>query len=86
MVTFRGDDLEGIIGENGRYIPAGWLLRLISRTVARRADAAIVVSEHMKQHLPRSVDAHVLPSGIDLELFRPGAPGQVSREPAGSAG
>ena len=24
----------------------------------------------MKQHLPRSVDAHVLPSGIDLNLFR----------------
>jgi teichuronic acid biosynthesis glycosyltransferase TuaC len=71
VVTFRGDDLEGIIGENGRYIPAGWLLRFISRSVARRADAAIVVSEHMKRYLPRSVAAHVLPSGIDLELFRP---------------
>jgi glycosyltransferase involved in cell wall biosynthesis len=71
VVTFRGDDLEGIIGENGRYIPAGWLLRLISRTVARHADASIVVSEHMKRHLPQSVDAHVLPSGIDLNLFRP---------------
>ena len=71
VVTFRGDDLEGIIGESGRYVPAGWLLRLISRTVARHADAAIVVSEHMKRHLPGSVDAHVLPSGIDLDLFRP---------------
>jgi glycosyltransferase involved in cell wall biosynthesis len=71
VVTFRGDDLEGIIGENGRYTPAGWLLRFISRTVARRADAAIVVSEHMKRYLPRSVTAHVMPSGIDLQLFRP---------------
>jgi glycosyltransferase involved in cell wall biosynthesis len=71
VVTFRGDDLEGIIGESGRYIPSGWLLRLLSRTVARRASAAIVVSDHMKQHLPRSVHAQVLPSGIDLELFRP---------------
>ncbi|HEY0351797.1 MAG TPA: glycosyltransferase family 4 protein, partial [Gemmatimonadales bacterium] len=71
VVTFRGDDLEGIIGENGRYIPAGWLLRFVSRSVARRADAAIVVSEHMKRYLPRSVAAHVMPSGIDLELFRP---------------
>jgi glycosyltransferase involved in cell wall biosynthesis len=71
VVTYRGDDLEGIIGENGRYIPAGWLLRTISRAVARQADAAIVVSEHMKQYLPRSVAAHVIPSGIDLELFRP---------------
>lgn len=71
VVTFRGDDLEGIIGETGRYIPAGWLLRLLSRTVARRADAAIVVSEHMKRHLPPSIGAHVLPSGIDFTLFRP---------------
>lgn len=71
VVTFRGDDLEGIIGESGRYIPAGWLLRFISRNIARRADASIVVSEHMKRYLPRSVDAHVMPSGIDLDLFRP---------------
>ena len=71
VVTFRGDDLEGIIGENGRYIPAGWLLRFISRIVARQADAVVVVSEHMKRYLPRSVTAHVMPSGIDLALFRP---------------
>jgi glycosyltransferase involved in cell wall biosynthesis len=71
VVTFRGDDLEGIIGEKGRYIPSGWLLRFISRTVARQADAAIVVSEHMKRYLPASVAAHVMPSGIDLDLFRP---------------
>jgi glycosyltransferase involved in cell wall biosynthesis len=82
VVTFRGDDLEGIIGENGRYIPSGWLLRLISRAVARRADAAIVVSEHMKQHLPHSVAAHVLPSGIDLDLFRP-EPQDLSRATLG---
>src|SRR3954463_5216305 len=71
VVTFRGDDLEGIIGENGCYIPSGWLLRSVSRTVARYADAIIVVSEHMKRYLPRSLPAHVMPSGIDLELFRP---------------
>lgn len=71
VVTFRGDDLEGIIGQNGRYIPAGLLLRFLSRAVARRADAAIVVSEHMKRYLPRSVPAHVMPSGIDFNRFRP---------------
>jgi teichuronic acid biosynthesis glycosyltransferase TuaC len=71
VVTFRGDDLEGIIGEQGRYLASGWLLRSISREVARRADATIVVSEHMRRYLPRSVHAHVMPSGIDLELFRP---------------
>ena len=82
VVTFRGDDLEGIIGESGRYIPSGWLLRLISREVARRADAVIVVSEHMKRYLPRSVDAHVMPSGVDLELFRP-EPRDVVRQQLG---
>jgi teichuronic acid biosynthesis glycosyltransferase TuaC len=79
VVTFRGDDLEGIFGENGRYIPAGWLLRCISRVVARQADAAIVVSEHMKRYLPGSVAAHVLPTGIDLELFRPGPRAEARR-------
>ena len=37
--------------------------------VAKKADAVIVVAEHMKQHLP-DVDAHVIPSGIDFKLFR----------------
>jgi glycosyltransferase involved in cell wall biosynthesis len=79
VVTFRGDDLEGIIGENGQYVPAGWLLRSVSRFVARRADAAIVVSEHMKRYLPGRVPTHVLPSGIDLELFRPEARDEARR-------
>jgi teichuronic acid biosynthesis glycosyltransferase TuaC len=77
VVTFRGDDLEGIIGENGRYVASGWVLRAVSRLVARQADAVIVVSEHMKRYLPRSADAHVIPSGIDLELFRPQPRDQV---------
>ena len=81
VVTFRGDDLEGIIGENGRYIPAGRILRFLSRIVARQADATIVVSEHMKRHLPGSVAAHVMPSGIDLSLFRP-EPSDVVRRPS----
>ncbi len=77
VVTFRGDDLEGIIGDNGRYVASGWVLRGVSRLVARRADAVIVVSEHMKRYLPRSAAAHVMPSGIELELFRPQPRDQV---------
>jgi teichuronic acid biosynthesis glycosyltransferase TuaC len=71
VVTYRGDDLEGIIGESGRYIASGWVLRSLSRLVARQADAAIVVSDHMTRYLPRSIQAHVMPSGIDLDLFHP---------------
>jgi glycosyltransferase involved in cell wall biosynthesis len=79
VVTFRGDDLEGIIGEHGRYTASGWVLRGISRAVARRADAVIVVSEHMRRYLPGSVSAHVMPSGLDLELFRPEPRDEVRR-------
>jgi glycosyltransferase involved in cell wall biosynthesis len=79
VVTYRGDDLEGIIGEDGTYTASGWLLRGISRAVARQADATIVVSEHMKRYLPRPAKAHVVPSGIDLDLFRPEPRDEVRR-------
>ncbi len=71
VVTFRGDDLQGIIGRNLRITPAGRLLQQLSRLVARSADACIVVSEHMQAFLPASVSAHVIPSGLDFDQFRP---------------
>jgi len=71
VVTYRGSDLLGIVGENGRNTRAGRILQWLTRMVARQADAVIVVSEHMKPHLPSSVHATVLPSGLDLTLFRP---------------
>jgi glycosyltransferase involved in cell wall biosynthesis len=75
VVTFRGDDLFGILGRDGRPTPAGRLLQWLSRRVARRADAAILVSEHLKQYLSDSGASiprvHIVPSGLDLELFRP---------------
>jgi teichuronic acid biosynthesis glycosyltransferase TuaC len=70
VVTFRGDDLFGILGRDGRPTPAGRLLQWLSRRVARRADAAILVSEHLKQYLTHPVAVHIVPSGLDLDLFR----------------
>ncbi len=70
IVTFRGDDLFGILGKGGRPTPAGRLLQWLSRRVARRADAAILVSEHLKEYLSQSAPVHIVPSGIDLDLFR----------------
>jgi glycosyltransferase involved in cell wall biosynthesis len=71
VVTFRGSDLLGIVGDkDGRYTPQGKIGQKISRMVASRADAVIVVSEQMKTHLPSSIAAHVIPSGIDFGLFR----------------
>jgi teichuronic acid biosynthesis glycosyltransferase TuaC len=40
------------------------------RSVARRVDALITVAEQFKEVLGRS-DAYTLPSGIDIDLFRP---------------
>ena len=71
VVTFRGDDLQGIVGRDLRVTAAGRVLQTVSRMVARAADACIVVSEHMKAFLPRSVPATVIPSGLDFSQFRP---------------
>jgi len=71
VVTFRGDDLEGVISNTtGRLTAMGRLLPVLCRVVARRADATIVVSAHLKACLDRQAQAHVIPSGIDLERFR----------------
>jgi glycosyltransferase involved in cell wall biosynthesis len=71
VVTLRGSDILGIVGPGGRRLRIGRLLQAATRFVCRRAAAVIVVSDHMKAYLPRGVDATVLPSGLDFELFRP---------------
>ena len=72
VVTFRGSDLLGIVGDqDGRHTRVGRLLQRASRLVARRADAVILVSSHMREELNTRAPVHVVPSGLDLELFRP---------------
>lgn len=72
VVTFRGSDLLGVVSDaTGRQSWRGRVLQRLSRMVARRADAVIVVSEHMKAQLPAGVAATVIPSGLDLQLFHP---------------
>jgi teichuronic acid biosynthesis glycosyltransferase TuaC len=71
VVTFRGSDLLGVIGgRNGSHTLRGKIAQMISRMVARHADAVILVAEHMKRHLNKAVPVHVIPSGIDFDLFR----------------
>jgi teichuronic acid biosynthesis glycosyltransferase TuaC len=70
VVTFRGSDLLGIVGDgDGRYTRLSAIQKSVSRMVARRADACIVVSEHMKSCIDPDINAHVIPSGIDFKLF-----------------
>jgi len=71
VVTFRGDDLQGVLSDaDGRHTPLGQLLPLVSRLVARRADATIIVSAHLKAFLDEAAQPHVIPSGVDFERFR----------------
>ncbi len=74
VLTFRGDDLQGIPGvRSGRVTLAGRLLRSFCRWSAHRADAVILVSAHMQRYLRNGngTPVHVVPSGLDFELFRP---------------
>jgi teichuronic acid biosynthesis glycosyltransferase TuaC len=71
VVTFRGSDLQGIIGDfEGRLTRAGKILQRLSKFVARHADAVVLVSEHMRRLIDESIPTHVIPSGIDFDLFR----------------
>ncbi len=83
VVTFRGSDVEGDVSRNGSYTTAGRLLTGISRMVARFADEAIVVSPHLRARLPAR-EYHVIPSGLDLDLFR-AMPRQQARQQLGLA-
>ena len=72
VVTFRGSDLLGTVSDKTRrHRKIGVVHQFLSRLVAARADAVIVVAEHMKGQLPSSINSHVIPSGLDLQLFRP---------------
>lgn len=72
VVTLRGDDLQGIIhDEQGTISFKGRLLQRISRWVASRADAVIVVSDHMRALLRGDKPVYTIPSGLDFGLFRP---------------
>jgi glycosyltransferase involved in cell wall biosynthesis len=74
VVTFRGSDL---LGEN----LSGWARKIISRygvycsrRAAKAADSVIVVARHLVRALNGAVsadDVRVIPSGIDLDRFKP---------------
>ncbi|MBI5645290.1 MAG: glycosyltransferase [Ignavibacteriae bacterium] len=79
VVTYRGSDLEGVVGRSGRYTTQGRVLRFVSMFVSRYADAIILVSNSLARHIPgRSFT--LAPSGIDLAHFRP-----IAREEARTA-
>ena len=70
VVSLMGDDVFGRARADGGVTPYGRLLRATGFRVARKVDAVIVKSQAMKQALQLET-AHVIPNGVDLELFRP---------------
>lgn len=72
VVTFRGSDLLGTVSNRtGRHLRMSVIHKWLSRLVALQADEVIIVSQHMKEQLPASVEPHVIPSGIDFDFFKP---------------
>jgi len=71
VVTLRGDDLLGILHDTeGHITPLGRLTSLIVRSATRYADEVIVVSEHMRAFINHGAEPHVIPSGLNFDLFR----------------
>ena len=81
VVTFRGSDVLGIVRDgDGHHSRTGRLLQRASRFVARHADAVILVSPHLGEKLKTRAAMHVIPSGLDLTLFRPLPKDQARRK------
>ena len=75
VVSFCGDDLLGTPTGTGGITVRSRVQRALSRYAARRASAIICKSAEMRAALPHPDDvarAHVIPNGVDLQLFRPG--------------
>ena len=70
VVTYGGTDVLGRRNAQGRLLLRGVIQRLVACRVARLAAANIVVASHLARALGVA-EAHVVSSGIDLDLFRP---------------
>ncbi len=70
VITYRGDDLEGVVNKNGKYGIKSFILKRVGRYVAKFANQRIVVSPHLIQKLPAKYrSAIVMPSGIESTIM-----------------
>jgi len=70
VISFMGDDVLGRPKRNGRNTLGGHFLQISGFIFARLATTVIVKSRQMASKL-RMPSAHVIPNGVDLNLFRP---------------
>ncbi|MGO8786641.1 MAG: glycosyltransferase [Terriglobia bacterium] len=70
VMSFMGDDVLGRPARSGRITFGGHLLGISGFIMARLAASVIVKSRQMASvlHMP---SAHIIPNGVDLNLFRP---------------
>jgi glycosyltransferase involved in cell wall biosynthesis len=78
VVSLMGNDVPGKVDRRGRTTFYGRLLEASSYILARLVRSVIVKSPEMKRRL-RLDSAHVIPNGVDLNLFRPMDPGEARR-------
>ncbi len=78
VVSLDERDLQGL--SRIRSVLARAATLRLSRWVARRAAAVIVPSESSARRLVSTDRVRVVPSGVDLELFRPGSKIDARRE------
>ncbi len=71
IVTFRGSDLQGIVDKTGKYTLKGRFLKFLSVLAAKRASAIILVSRNLVKFIPSKKKYTIVPSGINLNLFKP---------------
>lgn len=73
VVSFCGSDLNGVpVGPPLARLSAAYGVRA-SRQAARRAASVIVKTKGLAERLPSGIDparVHIIPNGVDLELFR----------------
>jgi glycosyltransferase involved in cell wall biosynthesis len=70
VTSLLGSDLVGYPRADGSFpYLCRFLHRALSRFVAKKSDACIVKSQHMKNALGQ--DVNVVPNGVDLDCFYP---------------
>ncbi len=70
VVSFMGHDVSGKIRIDDRISLYGRFYQASSFTLARLVRAVIVKTAELKRQL-RLDSAHIIPNGVDLDLFRP---------------
>lgn len=78
VVTFHGSDVFGVGRGRGKSL-ASALLRSVSQIARYLASSVIAVSPLVKEGLGEK-DAHVIPMGINRDLFRPLARSDARRQ------